>query len=121
MNVVETGHLVEQPTQVKNFRPELFIFHGYSFVRTSKTIIEVWRPCVCDNCNVVGAFEGHFVRTQALSDEEVQRHGLKKFEGVKPVRCLKIHTDAPILCEPCKDKWLRGEALEKIYSNGSLI
>ncbi len=113
-NVHETGHLVEQPTKVSNLRPELAVFHGYTYKRVSSTVIEAWLPHYCDFCRNPIALESTFIRSGSADDALIQRHGLKKFEGDRPIRGLRIHTASPYYCEPCKDKWLRGEALEKI-------
>jgi hypothetical protein len=113
-NVADVGHLQEQATKVNNIRPQILIFHGYFYKRTSNTVIEVWKNCVCDNCDASVRVESHFVRTMSLTDFDIQRHGLKPFEGSQPIRGVKVHSHAPMLCEPCKDRWLKGEALEKL-------
>lgn len=113
-NIQHFGQNIEQTTKVSSLRPELFVFHGYSFLRTSSTVIEVWNPCACENCNAEIAINSFFVRTGKLEDQDILRHGLKLSKKKQPPRGIRVHTSAPFLCEPCKDRWLKGEALEKL-------
>lgn len=113
-NIHQVGQNIEQPTKVSNLRPELFVFHGYFFQRRSNTVIEVWKHAACDNCKQDIQLECHHVRTMSLRDEDIRRHGLKEFKGKLPVRGLRLHSESPFFCEECKDKWLKGEALENI-------
>ena len=114
MNVAEVGHLKEQPTKLANFKPQLYAFHGYTFQRNHSTVIEVWIPSKCDFCDCNIRLNSFFVRTGKSTDEEIQRHGLIKFEGSRPMRGTLLHTGSPFYCEACKERWLRGDALEQI-------
>jgi hypothetical protein len=112
-NVQDTGHLQEQPTKVSDFRVELAAFHGYTFVRRSPSVIEVWVPFDCESCEKPRRINGHFVRTGSASDEVILRHGLKPLKGEQsPLLGARVHSSGPVLCTCCRDKWLRGEALE---------
>lgn len=111
-NVQDVGHCREQTTKVSNLRPELAVFHGYTFERTSNVVIEVWLPTNCDACEAEIRINSFFVRTGSATDEDILRHGLKKFEGTKPTRGLKFHSASPFHCEPCHQRWLKGEGLE---------
>ncbi len=112
--IEDVGHLKEQTTKINNLRPEIQVFHGYTFERSSNTVVEAWLPDHCDHCGCAIRVNSFFIRTQSLSDEDLRRHGLRKFEGRKPVRGLRIHTSSPFFCEPCRDKWLEGGALEEM-------
>lgn len=114
MNVKETGHLLEQPTKVSHFRPELGVFHGYTYERTANTVIEVWLPCKCGTCGKAIRTKGLFVRVGSATDEDIQRHGLKRFSGERQELGGKLHSESPYLCGPCKEKWLNGDALEEL-------
>lgn len=113
-NVSEVGHLLEQSTKTHNIRPELAVFHGYTFERSSNSVIEVWIPHSCEACGCEIRTSSMFVRTGSASNEEIRRHGLKLFQGTKPVRGLKILPHSPYHCEPCRDDWLKGKALESL-------
>lgn len=113
-NVDNVGHTKEQPTKVSSFRPQLAVFAGYSYQRTSQGVIEVWVPCSCEICEQEIYISGQFVRVGDASDILLQRHGLKLFEGQKPVYGGRVHTSSPIMCTPCRDRWLKGEALEHL-------
>lgn len=112
--VEETGHLKEQATKISFIRPELAIFHGYTYQRTSNTVIEVWIPGKCSFCKTAIRRVSSFVRTGSATDEEIQRHGLKLCTETAPIRGLRLHTSSPLYCEPCKDKWLNGDALPQV-------